>query len=410
MAWPTVIPTATWNRTIGTEGRSIDQILHPMLCAKSQMVDSIALGSQVDEPKVEWISSNTNSRIITAISATMAGSNSSTGIVLTSGQGLTIKVGALLRNASRATPIGTYKVDEIMQVTAISTDTLTVTRDYGRNGAVAGQGSTVHGATDTFEVIFTAVEEGSSPSVNKYVATSITYNETSILDFYLTATGTEMARRPMIAADNMQAQYENRMIELKNDLCQFMLYGAMNYGAGGTTDMQGSNSYVRTTKGILQALAQSGGNVDYTSTAVTEYGLNTLFANILTNGGDRTDPYKIFVHPSNARVIAGFGADKVRVERVDATWGRYVTNFLSDLGFTAEIVPDPLVSKSNLFVLNMSKVFLVPFRPWTKLEWGIDTGTPDGSDAYKMRILGEYTMKVVDPLKAHGCMTLLTWQ
>ncbi len=414
MAFPQHDVTSTWDRTASTEGRQVDSILHPMLCAKSQFLDSIKVGSPTDEPKIEWVSSQTNARVFTS----NATSTATEGISNAGGSGkaanvkigaaaatmAAIKVGALLRNATQATAIGTYKVDEIMQVTALDmvNNDITVTRDFGRNNA--GTGFALSGATDVFEIIFTGVEEGSAPNINKYKPTVLDYNYTSILDFYLTVTGTEMARRPLIAADNMQHQYEDRMTELKNDLCQFMLYGAIN-----PTTAIGSDAVIRTTKGILQALAQVGGNTDYASTAVTEAGLNKLFETILSNGCDRSEPYKIFAHPSHCRVMAGFGADKVRIERVDKSWGRYVSNFLSDLGFEAEIVPDPLISKSNLFILNMNKVELVPFRPWRKMEWGMDTSTPDGTDAYKMRILGEYTMKVVDPLKAHGCMTLLSW-
>lgn len=404
MAWPAVVPTATWDRTSGTEGRQVDSVLHPMLCAKSQMLDSVKVGAQTDEPKIEWISAQTNARTVQGVSSstTIHNSGSATDLALSSGLGATVKVGAILRNASKATGIGTYKVDELMLVTAISGDVLTLYRDYGANAA--GTGFATHGTTSAYEVIFTGVEEGSSPSVNKYKPTVLDSNYTSILDFYLTVTGTELARRPQVAADNMQRQYEDRMIELKNDLSAFILYGAQ-----APANPAGTDANIRTTKGVLQALAQSGGNCDYTSTAVTEAGINKLCENILSAGCDRSETYKIFVHPAHARVISGFGADKVRVERVDKTWGRYVTYLLSDLGFELEVVPDPLVLKSNLFLLNMNKVELVPFRPWMQMEWGMQTSTPDGTDAYKKRILGEYTMRVIDPLKAHGCMTLLSW-
>jgi len=381
-----------------------------MLLAKSQFLDSCPVGAQTDEPKVEWVSSQTNARTFLAAAASggdIAGSATAVKIGCGTGYGTTVPVGSIIRNSSLATPLGTYKVDEILQVTANDGTDLTVTRDYGRNGTTPGQGSTAHTATATWEVLFVPRQEGSVPDLNKYKPTTTDYNYTSILDFYLTVTGTEMARRPLIVADNMARQYEDRMTELKNDLSQFILYGATNKPSG--TETGGADTAIRTTKGVLQALAQANGNVDYASTVVSESAINKLFETILSNGCERVAPYKIVCHPQHARIISGFGADKVRIERVDKTWGRYLTTFVSDLGFEAEIVADPLVSKSNLFVLNMSKVELVPFRPWQKLEWGMDTSTPDGSDSYKMRVVGEYTVRVIDPLKAHGVMTLLSW-
>jgi hypothetical protein len=43
------------------------------------------------------------------------------------------------------------------------------------------------------------------------------------------------------------------------------------------------------------------------------------------------------------------------------------------------------------------------------MEWGIDTSTPDGSDAWKQRYLGEYGVKVVDATKSHGAIQYMTW-
>lgn len=417
MAWPEITNTTmSWDRTKTTEGRQVDSVLWPMLCAKSQMLDAVKYGSQIDEPKIEWVSAQTNGRTVTCSNTTdttIDGSATNQVLVVTDASKL--EKGAILRNASVATPLGTYKVDEIMQVTGISGNTLTLTRDYGRNGATPGQGSTAHVAGNTYEVLFTNKEEGSAAGVNLYKPTTVSYNYTSILDMNLVVSGTELARRPLVAADNIQRQYEDRMVELKNSVSSMIMYGASNYG-GGTAesmtvfgDVAGTDAYVRTTKGVLQALAQSGGNTDYTSTAVTETGINNLFETILNNGCERVAPYKIFVHPKHMRTIAQWGADKVRIERTDKQWGRYVTSYVSDLGFEAEIIADPIIAKSNLFLLNMDKIEFIPFRPWQKLEWGITTSTPDGTDAYKMRVLGEYTVKVVDPLKAHGCMTLLSW-
>lgn len=419
MTWPAVTPTATWDRTSGTEGRSVDAVLHPMLVAKSQWLSALKVGAQVDEPKIEWISANTVGRTFTAAATNTpasgvgyggvrgAASGSASNVLIggcTTGIGALLKPGAIIKNASGTTPTGTYGLDEIMLVTVApdGNGDITVRRDYGRQNS--GTGSAYHAPTDVYEVLFMGIEEGSSPSGNRYKATTVSENYTTILDFYMTVTGSEMARRPQIAADNMQRQYEDRVIELKNDLSSMTLYGALSYGGNA-----GSDSYARTTKGLAQALVQSTGNVDYTSTALSEDAINKLFETILSNGCERTDPYKILVNPAQARVMSSFGADKIRIERVDQTWGRYVTVFLSDLGFEAEIIADPLVSKGNLFIVNMNKVELIPFRPWTKLEWGIDTSTPDGTDAYKMRVLGEYTFKCIDPLKAHGAMTTLTW-
>ena len=404
--------TASYDRTANTEGRSVDSVLHPMLMAKSQFIDRLKVGAKVDEPKVEWVSAQKNSRIVTGVADstnstvdTAAGTN----LLVSAADADKLQVGCIIRNASIATPLGTYKVDELMKVIAkespatAHTD-ITLLRDYGHNGPTNNEGFATHIETNTFEILYTPKAEGSSPDRNMYMPTVLSDNYTTILDFYLTATGTEMARRPLIAADNMANQYDNRTTELARQVSSLVFYGSKNMHTAA-----GSSTETRTTQGLLQAISVAGSLLDYATTAVTETTLNTLFENLYLAGNAMSANYAIVTHPKHARVITGFGEAHVQITQSEKAWGRYVNTFISDLGSTAEVIPDPTVSKSNLFLVNLDKLELVPFRPWLQLEWGIDTSTPDGTDAYKKRILGEYTVKVTDPLTSHAGMGLLSW-
>jgi hypothetical protein len=412
MAWPAPgADVASYDKTANTMGRTVDSVLWPMLCAKSQLLDRIPK-MPVDNVKFEWETANTNSRIYTESShsdTTIDGSGAASNchVVLTSVAGL--QEGAILRNATRATPIGTYGADELMQVTGISTLDVTVTRDYARQNS--GTGSTAHALGDTFEVLWSPKEEGSTPNENKYRDVSITENYTNILDFYLTVTGSQLASKRLVAGDTLQRQFEDRLVELKNDMESMFLYGALNYGGAGTESNAhaGSDAYVRTTKGFQNFICASGGNVDYTSKAVTEEAINTLFLNLLTNGVDMSDTFITVAHPQNIRTINAFGADKVRITQDETKWGRALKTLETDLGVTTELVPCLNCSKSDLFIIDTKKVALAEFRPFVKMEWGIDTSNPDGTDAWKQRYLGEYGVKVVDGTKSHGALGYISW-
>src|SRR5512137_2660021 len=70
MAWPAPTDNTTgvvssWDKTANTMGRSIDSVLWPMLCAKSQLLDRIPRFN-VDNVELEWESANTNARVFTA--------------------------------------------------------------------------------------------------------------------------------------------------------------------------------------------------------------------------------------------------------------------------------------------------------------------------------------------------------
>jgi hypothetical protein len=310
-------------------------------------------------------------------------------------------------------------VDEIMMVTAnagADGSDITVKRNYAQPvGSVTNQGSTAHTATSTYEILYSPKEEGSSPDENKYTDVSLVANYTSILDFYLTVTGSQLASNRLLPADSMQRQFDDRSTELRNEIESMLLYGALNPGSaaqGADTEANawaGNDTYEHTTKGIQNFIAATGGNVDYTTKAVTYDAINDILATIQSNGTDMMDNFILVAHPQNARQISGFGADKVMVQQTDKTWGRYITTLITDLGVSLDVVPCVNCCKSDLFILDTKKIAIADFRPFVKFEWGIDTSSPDGTDAYKQRYLGELGVKVVDGTKSHGLISAISW-
>ncbi len=399
MAYPATDLTATYDKTANTFGRSVDSKLWPALMAKSPLLTMLPRFT-VDHTKYEWETQNEPTRLYTEASSgstTIDGSGTLTALVVTSAAGL--EEGMLLRNTSRATPVGTYGVDEIMLVTTVSSTTLTVYRDYQNQNA--GTGSTAHALADIFEVIGNAKEEGSSPDANKYRDVTLAENYTQIMDFYLNATGSQMASKRLIPADNMAAQTAMGVTKLANEMESMFLYGALNSGANA-----GSDSYVRTTKGLQQYIAASGSNLDYSTKVVTAPALDARFAAIIDDKTDPSDPFKIVCHPSRAREMSHFGEDIVRTTQETTQWGRSIQTFKSDLGIEADIIWTLNCSKSDLFIIDMAKVGIAVYRPWKQAQVTYES---DLVDAYRQRVLGEHGVKVVDGLYSHAGLGYLTW-
>jgi hypothetical protein len=420
MAWPAPgSGVASYDKTANTRGRSVDPILWPMLCAKSQLTDRIAKES-TDTVKFEWETANTHTRTVTAVdhagATTIDAHATNAVVVLADADAAKIQKGAIIRNATRATPIGTFEVDEIMQVSAMATADsgythVTVTRDYARQGGTPGEGSTAHVHTDVFEILFTPKEEGSSPDENKYTDVSLAENYCNTLDFHLNVTGDQLADKRLVAGDNLQRQFDDRLVELKNDIESMLLYGALNYGGAGTeaNAYGGSDSYVRTTKGLQNYIAATGGNVDYTSHSVTEESINALMQTLLTNGNDMANKYILVAYPSTIRTINTFGNDKVRITQAETKWGRSLKTLETDLGVELELVPCLNCSKSDMFILDTTKIKLMEFRPFFKMEWGIDTSTPTGVDVWNQRYMGSLGVKCVNGTKSHALQSAITW-
>ena len=429
MAYPTPgVDVASYDKTANTYSRNIDNVLYPMICAKSQLTDRFQK-IPVDGTKYEWETANTRGKTFLSNAHTaetgIDGSATGTMIGVGTGLGKTLEAGTLIRNVTNATPTGTYGADEIMRVSAVSATDITVTRNYGLPvGSLGGalgtrEGSTAHTATATYEILASPKQDGSSPDLNKYMDVTLAANYTQIMDFYLTVTGSQLASKRLIAADSLQAQFDNRLVELKNEIESMLLYGVVNHAIaaqGADTEANawiGTDVYARTTKGFQQfqnvAAAYTNGLVDYATKAVTESAISQLVANLMSVGNDMTDPLILVSHPNNIRTISGFGADKVRITQNETKWGRALKTLETDLGVDLELVPCMNCSKSDLFIINTKKVFLTELRPFVKMEWGIDTSTPDGTDAWKQRYLGELGVKVLDGAKSHASLQYLTW-
>ena len=399
MAWPRTDYTAAYDKLANTFDRSLDSKLWPALLARSPLLEMVST-FDVDRDYYEWENQNVRSRIYTEASSTstdIEGSTSGTTLVVSDATGL--EAGAIIKNATRATPVGTYGCDELMEVTVVSSTTLTVVRDVGRQNS--GTGSAIHALADTFEVIYTPKEEGSSIGANLYTDVSLVGNYTNTIDFAIMVTGTQAASKRIVADDSIQTQLDGCMRDKKNELESMLLYGALNNGANA-----GSDSYVKRTKGIQNYLAASGANIDYGTNDVTEDALNDLIKEMLEDNVDENDPLVLVSDYQNFGKIVDFGMDKVVIGQTETQWGRTLTTWRSKYGPVMPLVPTNNCSRSDVFLLNMKKVGLAMFRPWMH---GTLEFKDDLVDARRDRFLCELGVKVVDPLYAHALLSYITW-
>jgi len=402
MAWPAAAQTATYDKTAYTFDTSVDPKLWAALMAKSPLLDKVSR-FPVDNFEFKWETANEPTRTYVLESSTNGIEDSNAAYVAaTFTGGSDIEQGTLLKNVSIATPIGTFQQDEVLEVTSNTAGVCVVQRNANNVvGGTTDQGSTLHAVGNSFAVIHVPKEEGSSPNRNKYKDVTLVSNYTNILDFYLTVTGSQAATKRLVAGDTLQAQFDNCLNQLQNELEGMLLYGCLNADANA-----GSDTYVRRTKGLDQFVCATGANVDYTSLAVTESALNELIENIVTDKSDPSDDYVIVCHPQNARTISAFGADKVRTTPEKTKWGRFIDTFRSDLGIDLDVLWTLNCSKSDLFIIDMNKISFAQFRPFQTATW---TYGDDGVDAFRKRYLGEVGVKVVDALYSHAKLGKITW-
>lgn len=412
MSIPTAPSFASFDVTARTEGRSVNAVLWDAMFAKSRLLEVVGTGPQIKQQRHEWISLAAPAIFVTEANSgdtTIDGSASLTALDVSLADAARVQPGTLLVNATRATPIGTHLRNEILQVTVVNATTgvLTVVRDAGAfNG---GTGSAVHALLDTYRILDTPLQEGSVASAdpNLYSADSILENYTSIRSMKLQLTGSQAARDMEVVAKELERQYARELIQMKNIMAQMLLYGYNSATA------VGNDSVIRYTKGIqdfmVDNIVAANPLVDYTTTTLSADAINALFLKLWNNGADPSEPYKIVTSGVSKQVISSWAEDKSRTTFSDTDIGRETTVFRSDLGFTAEVIADPVVDKNNLFIINPNKIKIIPFRPFEKEAWGKGTSAPNGDDSYYQRTLGEFTVEILDPGTAHACITYLTW-
>jgi len=411
MAIPVAPSFASFDVLDRTQGRSVHGVLLDAMFAKSRFLEVLGSGPTINQQRHEWISLSAPVQTVTATAASTTIDASATLAVLglTAADTAALRIGSQLVNVTRATPIGTYQRNEILEVTEMTSGTsVTVTRDAG-NFVDKTNGSTAHVHTDVYRILFNATQEGSTAAndPNTYSADTILENFTSINTMKMQLTGSQKARAMEVVDNEVERQWQRELIKLKNQRASQFLYGYNASTAGG------GDTILRTSKGILDFMADNyvAANplIDYASTSLQYDTINNLFIRLFNNGADPSENYKIVTTADSKNVIAGWDADLVRTTIDNERVGREITVFKSTLGFNAEIIAEPMVQKNDIFIINPDKIMPVTFRPYEKQEWGKGTPSPNGDDMWYQRTIGEETLQVNDPGTAHAAVTYLTW-
>ena len=402
--WPDVDHgSATHDLTsTSTLNQSTDAKLWAALQARSPILSMIPrYGVKNFEFKWETDNEPTRTFVLAGSASGIEDATQTTNVAATFTSGTPIELGTILRNITRASPLtSTYNyTNELLEVTSNTAGVLVVVRAINGD-RTTGYGS--HTIGDVFEVVYAPKQEGSDPGRNKWTDVTMVTGYTNIVDFYLEITGSLAAADKEVVADNLSNQFNKCMVQLQNELEGMVLYGDENSTAAG------SASYVRRTKGLDSWMVggYTNGTIDYATKAVTEDAINDVMAGILGNDTDPSDKFIIGCHPNAARKISTFGSDKVQVGIEMTKWGRYIDTFKTDLGVTMPVIWTTNCSKSDLFIINLNKIAIAEYRPFTTANWSY---ADDGTDALRQRHLGELGVKVVNGTYSHGKLGYLSW-
>ena len=276
---------------------------------------------------------------------------------------------------------------ELMLMTAVSGDTLTVVRGYaGTTAEELANGMVIN-------ILGNAALEGGDKPTARFTNRSRFGNYTQIFTAAVEVSGTDLAASQIGLADEMDYQKQERLRELLRDLENTVINGGMT-----TSNPQGSDTVRRTMKGVLSHLASNVYSVGMSGfpsgTALDEEKINYVLRRIWENSNGSIDT--IVVGGFQKRKINTFLSALRGYTATDTTYRDRIAAYESDFGI-CRIVTTRWMPADAVMLLDSSRVKVLPlsgrsfhFKPLAS-----------GGDYECGELIGEYTLELRNEA-AHG--------
>jgi len=351
----------------------------------------VAMIARVDTPLLDLLGTDPNPVFSTHFewldellvpnrtNAAASAASGATSITVTTGEGQYFRAGDMLKVSNISTTASaSYVRDEVILITAVSTDTLTVTRGYGSTTAAAiGNG-------DELQRISRAALEGDDSPGSASRLRTRRGNWTQIFTEDVLVSGTRQAVQNIGNVGNEHDhQLANRLKELLSELER----ACINSVAPAAT-MQGSSTVRRTMDGILAQITANAIDGSGFSTGITEAGLNLAFRTAWDNGASNID--LLLVHGYQKRAINSFiGSSDRWWTPNDVKFKDVIAVYESDYG-PAKVMLNRNVPRDMVIGLDTNRVGVKVLSGRGFYEKPLaETG-----DFVKSQVIGEYTTEV----------------
>jgi len=277
--------------------------------------------------------------------------------------------------------------EELMLVTAINGDTLTVVRGYA--------GTTAEDLADNqvVSILGNAALEGADKPGMRFTNRSRCGNYTQIFTATVEVSGTDMAASQLGLTDEMDYQKQERLRELIRDLENTVVNGGLP-----ASNPEGSGTARRSMKGIIQHLStnvfHTGDSGFPSGTDLDETKVNYVLRNIWDNSNGNVD--LIIVGGFQKRKINAFTSGSRSYAAGETTFTDMISIYESDFGICRIVTTRWMPQDAALF-LDSSRVNVLPlagrsfhFKPLAS-----------GGDYECGELIGEYTLELKNEA-AHG--------
>lgn len=365
MSLATAAPTASFDQSAGEFLDLSNELASIIRSDNTALLSRISMGEAAIETSHYWmedqLNPNTAAEVGTGIDASI------TSVVVASGQGTRFKIGTLFKD-------NTSGKTEVMQVTAVSTDTLTIVRGYG---STTGE---THAASFPILIIaHTNQESQDAPADESRIRTKVG-NYTQIYSRGVNISYTLRAVKQAGVADEFAYQTAQRMKEIMREMDNTLINGIKSADAGSDT------SY-RSSAGMIEMTSQVGGNYSTTAEALAPSVVNAGVKLIWDDGGS---PDFILVGGKQKRAISAFDQAYRRKDYNSTDAGYVVDKFTSDLGYVLNVWVDPWMPDDTMIIGESARVKYMNLQnDAMRAEELAKTGR-----SWKAQVTGQYTMEV----------------
>ena len=341
MSLATATGAATFDRTANTFVIDLEKELAELIRPDNQaFLDRVGTNGLTAVQRTKyWVEDELN-----PYSAQADGSLASdaTSLSVQSGQGTRFKVGTTFKDKA------TGKT-EVMQVTAISGDTLTITRGIGSTSAEA------HDTDFEIQIIAHTKAEGWKPNQEDWTKErSSVYNYTQIFGMGITLSKSRQQVEQTVIASELAHQTAYRLKELTRQLDGSLINSVRSSNPPSDTEY-GSMG------GLLEFASQSGGNTNTTTEDLTERVVNAMMKQIWDDAGGLENGFML-MNGGLKQVVATFDQAYRRSDFDQKHAGFTVEKFLTDLGFWLEVIVDPWMPSDVLVIGDLNKIKLGPLQ------------------------------------------------
>ena len=278
---------------------------------------------------------------------------------------------------------------EVMLVTGISGDTLTVSRGYGSTA----QATLADGMSLT--ILGNAALEGAEAPAARFTSRSRKQNYTQIFTSGVEVSGSMQASQQHGIADEVDYQKQERMRELLRDLENTIINGVAP-----ASGQQGSATVRRTMNGIIHSIESNtfapgaGGMPAGDGGALDEALLNAALRAVWDQSSGTIDT--IVCGGAQKRRINSFASGSRAYLPEDTTYSDMVSVYESDFG-VARVILSRWVPSDTVLLLDSSRVGVLPLQG-RSFHYKPLAAT---GDSVTGQVIGEYTLEFKNE-NAHG--------